>query len=408
MKINKTNIVASTIALVLWGANANAAGYSTMLTSTSGAANSYAGSAAGSHDISDMFQNAATISNFDKGQFVFSLSYLDLRIDPDNVKVNGSSTGNELEDAGENAFVPALYFSTPINDQFSFGLAVNSPFGLATKYSETWAGKTESYENKIETFNFNPNISFKVNQDLFLAAGLQAQYAKAVFTKIPGATGALAKTHGSDWGYGYNFGLRYNLNEDIKLGLGYRSKIAHKYYGVTNAPGIGSSDVPFKTDTPESLTAGVAYQAKDNLELAFDVTWTRWSRLKYISFNHDSNSILDSTVGFKMGDSFLYSLGLNYDLNQKTKLRFGTAYEKAAVNTYRNFAIPVSDRIWASTGLRYQLKDDLALDAAYVHQFYKNATVNTAGATGVAQNTNIYGQFKTRVDIYSIGLKKDF
>ena len=192
-----SKLLSSSVALILASMNANAAGYSTNLTSTSALANSYAGSAVGAHDISNMFYNAATISNHDKAQFVFSLSHLDLDIDPDNVSFNNSSSGNELGDAGEDAQVPAIYFSTPINDVVSFGLAVNSPFGLATKYSESWQGRESSSESNISTININPNISFKINDDLSLGLGLQAQYTKTAFTKV--AAGNLAKTHANDW-----------------------------------------------------------------------------------------------------------------------------------------------------------------------------------------------------------------
>ena len=329
-----------------------------------------------------------------------------------------SSDGKELQDVGEDAQIPALYVAMPLTKDLSFGLSVASLFGLATKYDSGWVASDISLENNILSININPSLSYKINDKISIGAGFQTQYAKATFTKSANDLGSpLVKSKGNDWGYGYNFGLKYNFNDDIKLGVGYRSKITHKFSGSTNVANLViNSDVTFKTDTPESITAGLTYQVKDNLQLAFDTSWTRWSRLQYMTFNHSKNqNILNlvNTVKFKWRDSFLYSLGANYDFNDNLLLRFGTAYEADAVtNANRNYSVPTGDRIWLSTGLRYKLSKNLAIDATYVNQLYDNVEVDTSADkinSSLEKKTNsIYGKFKTRVDVISFGLKVDF
>lgn len=404
MKISKKAIASSIILAVFSANSANAAGYSSNLTSTSALANSYAGSAAGAHDASDMFFNAANISDIEKPQLIASLSHLDLDIDVDNVSGNA---GNEISDAGVDAQIPALYFATPINDMLSFGFAFTVPFGLATKYDPSWAGRYSSLENSIEAFNFNPNISFKVSDDLSIGAGVQAQYAKTTFTRMTNINNAelFGKTHGNDWGYGYNLGLKYNVSDELKFGLGYRSKIVHKFNGNSNLVGAVNSPVDYTLTTPESLTAGVTYDATQDLQLAFDTTWTRWSRLNNLTFAH-VNSNLDSTIDFKWKDSFLYSLGANYNVNSDLLLRAGTAYEKDAVpDSTRNFVVPTGDRIWASIGLNYKITDDFSVDATYLRQFHKRVK-----ATNVAddQGNTLNARFRTAVNVVSLGIKKEF
>lgn len=408
MKISK-KAIASSIILAVFSANSGyAAGLSSNLTSTSALANSYAGSAAGVHDASDMFFNAAILSDIEQPQFIASLSHLDLDIDVDDVVVKqGTATGNEISDAGLDAQIPALYFATPINDVVSFGLALTIPYGLGTKYDQSWAGRYNTLENNIESYNFNPNFSFKISDNLSVGAGVQAQYTKTTFTSMSniGGNDIFTKIHGSDWGHGYNLGLKYKINDDLKFGLGYRSKITHKFNGNIDARGVYNSQAIYVLDTPESLTAGLSYDVNQDLQLAFDTTWTRWSRLKYLRFSFP-NVAADSTGTFKWNDSFLYSLGANYNVSNKFLLRTGLAYEKDAVpDSSRNFIVPTGDRIWTSIGFNYKITDDFSIDTAYVHQFYKNVNVRNAVDD---QGNVIDARFKNSVNVVSLGIKKNF
>lgn len=94
---NKALLIAS---LALISSNALAAGYSTNSTSSSALATSYAGSATGAHDISNMYINPAILSKFDKKQFIASVAYLDVDIDPENETMGGepNSASGEVGD----------------------------------------------------------------------------------------------------------------------------------------------------------------------------------------------------------------------------------------------------------------------------------------------------------------------
>ncbi len=130
--------------------------------------------------------------------------------------------------------------------------------------------------------------------------------------------------------------------------------------------------------------------------------WNRWSRLNQINFVHD-NILLNETTTFKWSDSFMYSLGLNYDYDNKLKIRSAIAYEKDSVNdSYRGFAVPAGDRIWTSLGLNYKLQKDLSVDITYLHQFHSSEKI-------LKDNNNDYGAIsKTNVNVLSLGFNKEF
>lgn len=422
MKINSKLFLQTSILLLFYSTNSHSAGYSTELYSTSGLGNAYAGSAAGIHDSSDMFFNPATISDIKQKEFIASVSYLDLRIDPDNANgkfSNGfQASGNEVSDAGSKSFVPAFYFATPINDKTSFGLSVNSPFGLSTEYDKNWVGRYRALESNVRTVNINPNISYKINDQISIGAGVQAQYFQTTLTKAVvnlndpynSSSDFLGKAKGSDWGYGYTLGTTYKINEKLKLGIGYRSKIDHKITGTTEVAGYGwYSDFDAKTTTPESLTVGSALKVTESVDLAYDVRWTRWSRLKSLKISAIQNQNLnqDNVTNFNWHDSFLHSVGANVAMNKNFILRAGAAYEKDAVtNANREPRAPNGNKIWTSLGFNYKINNGLSIDGTYMHQFVRNGRINLVDSSNT--NNSLYANYKSRSDIFSLAVKKEF
>ena len=402
-----------------------AAGFETDLTSTSALANSYAGSATGSHDISDSFFNPAILSNVKSTTLILSASMIRLNIDADNSSgktSSGSSVSDGgISDAGIDSVVPAFYFATPINKETTFGFAVTSPYGLATKYDKAWAGRYQAIDSAITTVNFNPTISYKIDPKLSVGAGLQAQYMSATLTNMVdygsalGAAGSddrLAKINGTDWGYGYNFGVNYKFNDKTKFGIGYRSKIDHKLEGRAEVNGLQYGNFNSSVTTPESVDAGISYQINKDNELVADVLWSRWSRLKSLNI-YSENSNLNNNVAFNWHDSFRYSLGYNLKASEKLIIRSGAAYEKDAINNKnRSPSVPTGNRIWLSGGFGYKITNQATVDMSYMHQFYRKTQSDIAAVpanVGVSPGTpGLTTSYKTHVDTISIGLKYEF
>lgn len=413
MKLNKI-LACSLATIALSTSQTLAAGYSSNMYSTSGLSTSYAGSATGMHDSSDSFFNAATLSELENDEIIVSVSYLDLSIDLDNISGSNSSgtpqnSLDDVSDAGGDGFVPSLYIAKKINDRTTLGLSVTTPFGLSTQYNKGWIGSGNALSSNVQTNNINPSVSYKISDKLTAAVGAQAQYYKASLTKD--LYGVTAKSHGSDWGYGYNLGLLYKPTKDLKLGLGYRSKIKHKVHGGTNAPGTANTYTSFNltTSTPESADLGVSYKVNDKTEVAYDLIWTRWSRVNSLVVRN-VGSLGDDTTTLNWHDSFMHALGVSYEANNKLTLRAGTAYEKAAIgNANREPRLPAGDRIWTSLGFNYNFGSGYSIDASYVHMFFDHVDVHTQASNVLGNSVNsVNAKVDTKVNLYSVALKKEF
>ena len=394
--------------------NAKAGGYSTYLYSTSGLGNAYSGSSTGSHDVSDIYFNPAVTAGKNKSEVIASFNYLRLAIDPDNistVSAFGNRAGAESRNVGSQKLIPAFYFSSPINDKTAFNLAISSPFGLETKYNKNWPGRFRALNSSISTLNINPSVAYKITNDLSFGAGVMAQYYKANLTNealSPLLTTGLGTVDGSDWGYGYNFGFKYDISKDLKVGLGYRSKIDYKLKGIVNfEDNVLASRFKAKTTTPESISLGVSYNVSPDLQIVADSIWTRWSRLKKLDIVAQ-NSLLSNSSQFNWNDSYMHSIGANYALNKNNLLRTGLAFEKEAMNDRnREPRVPSADKYWIATGLNHKIADGLELDLAYVHQIYKASKININDIGSKGEGT-VVGKYKTTVDVVSLALKKQF
>ena len=155
--------VAGTL-LALGATQALATGFQLNEQSASSIGNAFAGGAAFTDDISAMWWNPAAISKFERRQFVQGLHVVVPSIkfsDEASQPAFNQPLGGNGGDAGGWNFIPNLFFSTPINNQFSFGLAVNAPFGNKTQYSNGWLGRYQALDSEILTVNVNPAISWK-------------------------------------------------------------------------------------------------------------------------------------------------------------------------------------------------------------------------------------------------------
>ncbi|MGZ8269331.1 MAG: OmpP1/FadL family transporter, partial [Burkholderiales bacterium] len=97
-------------------------------------------------------------------------------------------------------------------------------------------------------------------------------------------------------------------------------------------------------------------------------------------------------------DTWRYSAGANYRINDRMKLRMGVAYDETPTNDEtRTPRLPDQDRTWVAAGLQYRIPRGGVLEIAYAHEFIRDANVNVPlGAS------NLVGTFENKADILSL------
>lgn len=268
--------------------------------------------------------------------------------------------------------IPAGFLTHQINDSLWAGLGLTVPYGMGTEFDENWDGKDRGTESMILTFDINPNLAWKVNEKLSVGGGISLQYAKAELGMGMGPMQANVK--GDSWAWGWNVGLMFQPVETVRLGLAYRSHIAHNAEGHTDVKGPPNltSDMKVRIKTPDTVTLSATWEATDALRLSGTARWSKWSNFRTLDVqNLDFNTPpLDAyAVENNWDDTWFFSVGADYKLNGQWTVRGGVAYDQGPVeNQYRMAVIPDTDRVWFSGGASYKYTDNLTFDfgATYI------------------------------------------
>ena len=417
---------------------ANASGYALIDQNASGAGNAYAGAAAVAEDASTIFFNPAGMSYLPNSQFVASGQAIKptATFDNNNSKTIGSTNlrGGNGGDPGDWAFLPNFYYAKAVSNSIHLGLGVNSPFGLQTQYENSWVGRYQALNSKLQTININPSVSYKANDWLSVGAGINIQYADTTLSnaidqgticygKLGSAScNALKLTpqnkdgnvtiKGDDWGVGYNLGVIFQPIESTRIGIAYRSRINYALKGDASFNNIATllaskfqnSAVTADFIAPDSVSGSIVHQLNSQWDLLGDVTWTHWSLFKQLKVVNSTGAILNNQIE-NWQDTMRYSVGASYRYTDQLKLRVGSAYDQTpTTNTTRTARIPDNNRVWMSLGANYKLSPNSSFDAAYTHIFIDNASRNqgaVAPAPVQLPTGQLQGSYNSSIDIIS-------
>lgn len=389
---------------------AMASGYAVREQSAVGQGSAFAGATARSDDPSFMFFNPAAIGWLQGYQAAVVGSY----IRPESSVESGSAsraailggsriTGSLGGDAGFDAFVPSVYSSARLSDQWAIGLSVTSPFGLVTKYDNDFIGRYHALTSTLRTINVAPTIAYKPVPWFSIGASLQVEYAYARlsngvdfgsagaasglarFGLTPGSRDGRSTVRGDDVAVGWTVGAVWEPADGTRVGVSFRSAMFHNLDGdasfqgvpaqLAASPNFRNTTVQAKLTTPETLSAGVAQRLGERWTLLSDVAWTNWSRFRELRVNFD-NGRAPSVTDERWRDTWFVSLGTEYRATEALRLRAGVAWDKSPVrDETRTPRIPDSDRYWLSVGASYQVLRNVELSAAYTHIFADDSKV---------------------------------
>lgn len=420
----RKSAMALAMAGVLCGASgmASAAGFALIEQSGGGMGNAYAGAAATAEDASTVFFNPAGMSKLQGMQFTAGGHLIDLSAEfrnngnSSNPVLLGNPGGSNGGDAGDIAVIPNFYFTMPIGDQLHFGVGVGTPFGLATEYEDDWVGRFQGIKSELITVNINPSFAFKVSEQFSIGVGLNYQVIDAELTNAivagPGDEGR-AKLEADDDAWGWNAGVLFEPVAGTRIGFAYRSTIDYTLDGTasaTNSAGAEIANDPIYADVtmPDTFSLSLAQALGDRWELLGDVTFTRWSEINTIDVvNSNDGSLVDQLV-LDFDDTWRYSVGVNYKLDESWKLKAGVAFDEAPVKsaTTRTVRLPDNDRTWVSVGAQVKIKETGRLDFGYSHLFVKDAEIdNTRDQTGLPPGlatSRVAGTYEASVDLFSV------
>lgn len=268
---------------------------------------------------------------------------------------------------------PHAYIAAPVwGDKLFLGFGTYCEYGLGTKYDNNWDLQHDTTETTIEQFTFNPNIAYKITKDWSVAFGARMSYITFENYKNPiFGNAAYLRTHleGDDFNCGYMLATQYKVNDDLSLGLVYRSRINHRLRGDYETTGmmagrLPSGDAEAKLVLPASVTFGANYDFTKNFRGGASLTWTEWSTINHIDFNLPAPSA--NTQKLNWHDAWRLGFGFEYDFTKNFSGRIGYSYDwDPSAEAHGTTMLPPGDRHIVGFGVGYKFFDSWRIDLGY-------------------------------------------
>ena len=298
------------------------------------------------------------------------------------IKYQNEDTGSEAETDSPLGTPISVYYTQQHNDKIAWGLGVYTPYGNVVEWPTDWVGSHLVNEIELKSIYFQPTISFRVNEQFSIGFGPtyvsgNVDFNRNLSTSLVDGDGdrsnVTIKASGVD-AWGYNLGLQFKPNEQLSLGLSYRSKVDLEardedadFEDIPTSLAAVYPDTTFNADLvlPAELTLGLTYQLSPQTTIAFDINRAYWDDYQNldIEFNNGAGTSLNPR---NYEDSNIYRIGIQHQMDDDLVLRAGIYLDETPVNTKR-FIQPETarnDALGLTTGLSYRLSEQMELDGS--------------------------------------------
>ncbi len=370
-------------------------------------------------DASAVFFNPAQLNRLSGSRIKLGTTLIFPQRDYTN-SVSGQSAGSQ-----DDFYTPSsLFISHPIDERLAAGFGIFNPFGLGTEWSESWEGRYLATKSEIQTFNFNPSLSWQVHPRLSLAAGvsylildadLQRMINPALFG-LPLLPDPRQQFTGDGDGWGYNLGLLWSLSDRIALGLAYRSEINVAIDGRVRfdlptpalAALLPNANGRANLRLPQQLFAGLQLQLTEQLSSEIGLRWEGWSSFQTLRIDLDrpvaGSTFINEPKDWQ--DTYAFNLGLAYRLNDRIRLLGGYLYGESPVpDSTFDPAIPDSDTHLFTLGTSLAFAA-WRLDLGYGLQLQDERRKNNS--VGAISGSPANGEYEALLHLLAIDLSYKF
>jgi long-subunit fatty acid transport protein len=302
----------------------------------------------------------------------------------------GGATGNVSQKFNQ----LALTYKYDINDDWSFALVIDQPFGADVSYDATSValGGTKATASSTAVTGL---LRYKLNNGFSVYGGLRAQQAKAridlrgaayrspLTPTVPGSGfDGYSVALSSDVSPGFVLGVAYEKPEiALRVALTYNSEVKHEFDTVETVGGgavvVGTS--PTTVRTPQSVNLDFQTGVAKNTLVFGQIRWADWS-----TFRLDPAFFTPAAGGglIDLEDWVTYTIGVGRKFNDNWSGSFSIQYEDAADPLVSPLA-PTNGRIGATLAAVYT-RDNMKVTAGVNYTKLGNASPET-GTPDVAR-----------------------
>ncbi|MBQ2263126.1 MAG: outer membrane protein transport protein [Loktanella sp.] len=280
----------------------------------------------------------------------------------------GRDTGNVAEDYG----IAGLGYKADINDQMSFALIIDEPYGADISYPVGQSIALGGTKATLDSTAITGLLRYKLNENVSFHGGVRAQSTSASVTLSGAAYGAPFGTtptglsgYSVDFdrhtGFGYALGGAYEIPEiALRVALTYFSEIEHRFQTSDNTGGI----TPTTVTTPQAVNLDFQTGIAADTLLFGSIRWAEYSVVQV------RPATLRGTSLTNIEDGFGYTVGIGRRFNDTWSGNVSVGYEPEGDDlvsplapTNGNYSVGLGaqytmDNVILSGGVRYIVPGD--------------------------------------------------
>jgi long-chain fatty acid transport protein len=310
---------------------------------------------------------------------------------------------------------PAVFASwsaaLPNQMRYGVGVGLSVPFGGNVFWPNNWPGQFDilTVDRRIYgtyvTAGLEPLPWLRVGGGFIWYRGTEK-----LNQRIAGTTDTVGTLATAGDGFSYDVSLELQPIEPLRLGFDYKHKgtmdlSGHAAFTGTDvplalAPLTLNQTVTHQLTAPNTIQAGVAFQATPQLLVTGSFTWDRFVVYKEDAFLGGAGAQIIVPRNYHNG--YTWRLGAELAPIEKLKVRVGGLRDVSPTPPeWLSPTIPDSN-VWAgSLGASYEILRGLTVDAAYFHAFFDEVTT----PKGAGGTFNVFpATYKPSANIFSLGV----
>ena len=309
--------------------------------------------AATADNPSAIYYNPAGLTQLVRDEFSLGAYFLSYQVDYEG------PLGQESSEAKVYT-LPHLYYGSHVKDSsLAWGLGVYSPYGLGSKWSDTGHLRNFATETELKYVTLAPMLAGKLTDTFSIGAGPTINYGDAHLARGLLLPGDEFLFEGDGFGFGGNFGIRWQPVQKHALGLTYRSPVTVEFEGETSFKSAVPAFIPSFTGDgsteltmPAQVVAGYSFRPTKHWNLEANVEWTQWSSFDSLAISSVAGTF---TEPMNWEDSYVISTGItrNFDSGTWVSAGYWWAQQTTPDSTY-NPRVPDAALNVFSVGAGYE------------------------------------------------------
>ena len=277
----------------------------------------------------------------------------------------------------------SFYLSQRVDEEFSYGVGVYTPYGNIIEWQKDWAGSHLVNDIALAAIYIQPTIAYKINDEYSVGFGPtlvsgSVEFNRNLSTSLVDGSGNRSNVTlkaSNVMGLGFNLGFFAKPTEELSVGISYRSKVVLEARGESaNFENIPVSlqttyfDTTFNANLvlPAELTVGVSYDLNSDIVLALDINRTFWSAYENldVQFNSPAGTSYNPR---NYNDANILRLGAQYKMDEELTLRAGIYFDNSPIGDgYYTPETARADSTGYTAGATYKVSEKMELDFSFL------------------------------------------